>query len=166
MKNMYLIFTLGNTIFSEIIAKTTKDRHTDWKDVPSHVAIVFFDYLVVESKAFGGFTISTLDHFLSDKVKVTFIYQVPESDLELAHKKLEEIIREKRKTRYDWFGAIWLGISNLLKLRFGVKIVKNPFNNARRDFCVEMVEMILGRYLSNTSPLELEKELRKSQINS
>lgn len=160
MNQIYLFFTLGDALISKLIAKATKDEGQDWKEVPSHVAIVFFDYLVIESKAFGGFTISTLDQFLENK-KLLHVYEVPQSSLELTHSKLEHLIRTKRKVVYDWLGALWLGVSKQIERKFGFKIPFNLFNSEKRDFCVEMCEDILGKELSNMSPLELMRELSK-----
>jgi len=161
MQNVEVICSNNSKVGSRLISWATKRRKESLsvKEIPSHVSLLFFGKVVIESTLFKGvglrnfFKYEKSDNILSREL-------VP---VENASELLEKMLKNNRNTMYDWVGAVYLGIKRISYRAFGIEFKKeNNWQKENKDFCVELLESIekyKDRNLSDVSPLEIHLEI-------
>jgi hypothetical protein len=127
-------------------ASKRKDESFSVDEIPSHIAFRFFGKVVCESRMFSGVDVNNYYKF-ADQNNVVHRYYV---SVKSAGKLLDLMLRENRKTAYDYLGAIYLGFKRVAARAFGIELNSNKWDNRHRDFCTELL-----RYFDEYEKIDL-----------
>ena len=156
------VYTNNDLIGSKIISYATKLEGQDRIEVPSHFSIVVYEWLVIESTLTTGVRFDHITKF-KERNRILKVFS-PESDAKEYFKRAKEMTYKIYKKRYDFLGAIYLGIFQLLNTHFGIKMPKkNRFDSGKRFFCNELYSFITGEEMSMTHPNDLMIEMDNNE---
>lgn len=148
--NVSLIFSNNNLIGSKLIRVITNHflKGTSFSEVPSHVSVLINDRWVHESTITDGVVISSIDKW---SLKNNVVKIVPIDSID--YKFIKQKVRIIKNKKYDYLGALYLGLCCLLNKWFGTKLPTfNKWESHNRYFCTELVEVVLETYLSMAAP--------------
>ena len=143
-------------LVARLISFGTKKIGQKTEDTPSHVVILFFNHLVMQSTGAKGVHITKLSS-LKEHYEVinAFKYKNIKEFMEAVEVFLEaqyKIIDMK----YDFLGTFFLGVRFFLHKFFGrIMPSLNKWQKNRQIFCVEVANYITGKNYSNLSPNDL-----------
>ena len=148
-----LLFSHNDKIGSKLISWlcSHRDLIRTSARAPSHVAILVNDRWVFESTLEGGVHVSSIEKWSSIN-SITHTYKMGVIEYE----KLADIIRSIKGKRYDYKGALFLGLSLLLNKFLGIPLPsKNYLEDHDRFFCTEVLEKLIGKDLSMRCPADI-----------
>lgn len=155
-----LVFVRSNRIVSKLISDVTRPPKVTLEETPSHVSILFFDSIIVES-VFSGFRIIPYSKFLEKQI-LLHTHNIEKGDTDDTFQLFLRIFNDKFGTMYDFKGAIFLGLKNLLYRIFKIRL-KGNWGSSKRDFCTELAEYVLGYPVKGVTPYELMDLLKSSK---
>ena len=151
---MKVVFSKNDLIGSYVIRLLSND-HARLGDTPSHMALIFWDSLVIESVIGDGVRLNFYPTFLK-KNKIVAEFEMINSD----SKSNYNLVASKFHGRkYDYLGVLWFALQIILHKVFKVKLKKNPFSSNTALFCNEVIEPLLGYSVSSMTPYQLLKHL-------
>lgn len=152
-----VLFSKNKAMPSILIRWATKDRQSKLADTPSHVSIEFFGLIVLESTMKDGVKLTASSYFR----KYNQIIHEHNTEIPSTQEYLADILAKFYGLKYDYAGAIYMGLFKTLNRVFGVDIPKkNPYNSRKRHYCNELYLELIGDRIEMSSPLDILKALR------
>ena len=158
------LFTHNDLIGSKLISHFTKKSWQSREKTPSHTGVLFLNLMVVHSNGANGVHI---EPFYSFKKKNKIICALRRATEKRSREEAEELFlhycREAYAAPYDYAAIAYFCYRIILNKLFNIPIpLKNKWENERKFFCDELLEVELGRDLSMTTPNELMLEMETS----
>lgn len=152
------VFSKTNKIGSKAIRFASKYEGLGLKydELPSHVAVLLNDNLIVESTLFTGVRIMPYSKWLKEN---TLIKKIPCQNLHRPSKEVFELLMDVWNKPYDWPGIAFFAWSFIKKILFKEELPKkNPWQSDKKFFCTEYVGRLTGLDCSMKSPAKLMVE--------
>lgn len=151
---MWIVFSRSKSnlkVVSRAISLLTKECDQEFKNVPSHVSLVFNKHLMLEAVG-GGVRLNFFPTFIQDnEIIAVFQYRgkLRMSDYMLVMKGAYKYHGQN----YDYIGVAWFLFYILRRKIFGSKIPEtNAWDKSNSFFCSELVEFIEGKDQSSEAP--------------
>lgn len=160
---MKILLTNNSLPFSRLISFATKKQGQKLEDVPSHVSLLFYKSLIIESVLSSGVRLNFLKTFMKhkgQKIIAAYEYCPPAPAQDFTY--YDKVAREYHGQPYDWKAVLWFGIALVKNKLFGIPISKrNKWASHNRRFCVECLEFFLEHELSNVDPNSVQAMLEQ-----
>ena len=162
MKIDYL-FSKRNKFGSLLISWASKFEGLSLLYIPSHIAVLIDETIVIESTFFTGIRIIPYSHW---QVKNIELYKIP---CENKYRRSKDILSKAYSLwgkGYDWLGIMFFGVSFIKLILFGDKLPnENKWQNKNRYFCSEFVAMLVDKDFSMCTPAKICDSLIKEGLN-
>jgi hypothetical protein len=159
---MIVILSNNDLIGSKIISFFTKEGKKVI-NTPSHVSILFCSRIILEAVFFAGVRLNYFRFFQSkNRIIAAFKYVGNKYEGKKDNEIYAEICDSFYGQSYDFIGVLWFIVQIVKKWLFNKPIKRvNKWQRQNKQFCVEMLEPILGKDLSSLDPESTLKLLRK-----
>lgn len=154
--SVHYLFSRRDLIGSRTIAWGTSHLYSEFKNTPSHVAILVNNRWVHESTIDSGIRVMSYEKWLEVNDEVAKISSPEEWD----YGRIKDLFCAIKDKKYDWMGIIYLGLWMVPSKLFKCKI---PDNNALecsdKYFCSEVIGYMLNKNYDMKAPVQILKEL-------
>lgn len=155
-----IIFSKNDKFGSHLIRIFTDQFNDTLYQTPSHVALLIENRWVFESTAEKGIVITPFEKWSENNTAclIKFLGQVEYAHLKALYRRLEGC-------KYDWPGVIYLALFVLLNRLFKTSIpAKNCLESRNKYFCTEVIEELIKKDLSMTTPVELMLDIIENKV--
>lgn len=156
------VYTKNKRIGSKIIRFFTRMNGQSTSEIPSHFSIMVYDWLIIESTLSSGVKVGFASEFLP-KHEVVACFR-PMNNQREYFLKAKKMTGKIYSGKYDFMGAIYLGLMQMLNTLFGMKMPKNnKFESGNRYFCNELYSFISNKNVSMEHPNSLMLEMKRNE---
>jgi hypothetical protein len=154
--SVHYLFSRRDLIGSKLISYGTRHLYPEFKNTPSHVAILVNDRWVHESTLDTGVRVMSYEKWLELNEEVAKVA----CPIEWEYEDIKNLFRSIQDKKYDWLGVIYLGLWMIPSKLFNVKIPEhNAWENPNKYFCSEVMGYMLNSNYDMKPPVEVLKEL-------
>jgi hypothetical protein len=154
--SVYYLFSKKDLVGSKLISWGTKHLYPEFKNTPSHVAILVNNRWVHESTLESGVKVMSYEKWLELNHEVA---KIP-SSVEWEYEDIKNLFRSIKGKKYDWMGVLYLSVWMIFSKLFNVKIPEhNAWENPDRYFCSEVMGYMLNSNYDMKPPVAILKEL-------
>lgn len=158
---MIVLFSRNDKIGSRLISWGTKHEGEKIKETPSHLSLLFFSSLMLESVLGEGVRLNYLRTF-HKKNQILAAFQWKKGSVSEDYIPFKKVARLYHGQKYDWMGILWYSFAVLRHKIFKTGISKkNRWEKADKKFCTECLEPFVGKEISTLDPNSLVDFLRK-----
>lgn len=160
MKVEYL-FSRNNKMGSRMISWAAKYEKLGIDELPSHVAVLLNDRIVVESTFTSGVRMIPYKKWLQRNKQVD---RIPCVNLHRASKDVFEELTRLWGRKYDWSGILYFSFMYFRLILFKKPLPScNKWQDKNKYFCTEFVEVLSKAGCSMCSPAKLLKEWKNER---
>jgi len=155
----HYVFSRNKKIGSKIISWSSSLLKNDVKNldinkIPSHVAVLIDDCIVIESTLTTGVRIIPYNKWLEINEELYKIKCIQSS--QHLNSKKKELLFEMWGKKYDWFGILYFAKCIFLHYFFGKKLPnENKWERENYFFCTEFAARLTNYNYSMTTPAKM-----------
>lgn len=157
-KKVYYLFSKNKKIGSKLISwgsSLYKEDITELNNgIPSHVAVLFGDCLVIESTLATGVRLIPYNKWLEINEEL-YKLECPH-DFNILEEKKKDLLFEMWGKKYDWFGILYFAKCMLKKYLFNTELPEtNKWERENYFFCTEFAGRLSEYNYSMTTPAKM-----------